>query len=184
LLTDGGYNVGTDASCFSATPPTADVASPAAAELTSLGNFGGPTQTVEPTAGNPAVPATGTPSFTQADYADFTLCPTTDQRGQASSAACDAGSVQGVYAPQTSANPTTGPAGYWLVGANGSVFDGSLPGRGITPAAPVVGITAAPGGGYWLMGADGGVFAFGGAPFDGSLPGEGTAVSNITAMAP
>ncbi|MHB1891127.1 MAG: serine hydrolase, partial [Acidimicrobiales bacterium] len=69
---------------------------------------------------------------------------------------------------------------YWLAGADGGVyafdapFHGSLPGLGVTPAAPVVGIAADPGtaagstaGGYWLAGVDGGVYAFD-APFHGS----------------
>jgi hypothetical protein len=68
-----------------------------------------------------------------------------------------------------------GATGYWLVGADGGVFafgtapfDGSLPGIGVTPVAPITGMAAAPRGGYWLVGADGGVFAFGGAGFHGS----------------
>ena len=73
----------------------------------------------------------------------------------------------------------------WFVGIDGGVFTpevltgqglgspspffGSLPGLGIVPGAPVVGIAATPdGGGYWLIGADGGVFAFGDAHFFGS----------------
>ncbi len=70
--------------------------------------------------------------------------------------------------------------GYWLAQAGGGVFAfgdagfyGSLPGLGVTPAAPVVGIASTPDGkGYWLVGADGGVFAFGDASFYGSLPGD------------
>lgn len=84
-----------------------------------------------------------------------------------------------------SAPPTTGAAGYALVGADGGVFVfdrpgasggfyGSLPGIGVRPAKPIVGIVAAAGGnGYYLVGSDGGVFAFGDAPFYGSLPGMG-----------
>ena len=75
----------------------------------------------------------------------------------------------------------------WLVGNDGGVFApqvfafhvqvptvqapfyGSLPGLGVIPKAPIVGISASPdGGGYWLLGADGGVFAFGDAVFHGS----------------
>jgi len=73
----------------------------------------------------------------------------------------------------------------WLVGIDGGVFApgvqtaqgvvppspffGSLPGLGVDPASPIVGIAATPdGGGYWLVGADGGVFAFGDAIFHGS----------------
>ena len=72
--------------------------------------------------------------------------------------------------------PTPDGKGYWLAQAGGGVYSfgnagffGSVPGLGITPAAPIVGMAAtADGRGYWLVGADGGVFAFGDAPFDGS----------------
>jgi hypothetical protein len=84
---------------------------------------------------------------------------------------------------------TVSPTGgnVWTVGDDGGVFAasinpnginqapplapfyGSLPGLGITPAAPIVGISATPDGrGYWLVGEDGGVFAFGDAVFHGS----------------
>ena len=77
--------------------------------------------------------------------------------------------------------PTPDGDGYWLAQAGGGVysygdakFEGSLPGLGFVPAAPIVGIAASPGGGgYWLVAADGGVFAFGDAKFEGSLPGLG-----------
>jgi len=76
----------------------------------------------------------------------------------------------------------------WLVGIDGGVFApeietdqglvspspffGSLPGLGVIPAAPIVGIASSPAGdGYWLVGADGGVFAFGDAHFFGSAAG-------------
>jgi hypothetical protein len=62
-----------------------------------------------------------------------------------------------------------------ILGMNGSPelplapFYGSLPSLGVTPAAPIVGISATSDGrGYWLVGADGGVFAFGDAVFYGS----------------
>ncbi len=76
---------------------------------------------------------------------------------------------------------TYGSSGYDLVGADGGTFAfgdahnyGSLPGLGITPAKPIVGIATTPdSGGYWLVGADGGTFAFGDAHNYGSLPGRG-----------
>lgn len=66
--------------------------------------------------------------------------------------------------------------GYWEVGSDGGVFAvgdagfyGSLPGVGVTPAAPIVAMARTPdGAGYWLVGADGGVFTFGDAGFYGS----------------
>jgi hypothetical protein len=69
----------------------------------------------------------------------------------------------------------TGDGG-WQVGLDGGVFafgkapfEGSLPGIGVTPNAPIVAITRTPdGNGYWLLGSDGGVFAFGDAGFYGS----------------
>jgi hypothetical protein len=51
---------------------------------------------------------------------------------------------------------------------------GSLPGLGVVPRAPIIGITATPDRkGYWLVGADGGVFAFGDAGFYGSAGASG-----------
>ncbi|MHB1503946.1 MAG: fibronectin type III domain-containing protein [Acidimicrobiales bacterium] len=73
------------------------------------------------------------------------------------------------------------PGGYWLASSQGRVYafgaakrgGGSLPGIGVVPAAPVVGIASTPDGhGYWLAGADGGVFSFGTARFFGSIPGS------------
>ncbi len=72
--------------------------------------------------------------------------------------------------------PTPDGKGYWLAQAGGGVYSfgsagffGSVPGLGIAPAAPIVGMAAtADGRGYWLVGADGGVYAFGDASFAGS----------------
>ncbi len=79
----------------------------------------------------------------------------------------------------TAMAPSPDGNGYWLAQAQGGVFSygdarfyGSLPGEGLTPAAPITAMAAAPGGGYWLVGADGGVFSFGKARFYGSLPAE------------
>ena len=73
-ITDHGYNVSDDATCRLGAM-TSVSSSAAAEDLGALGNNGGPTETILPTAGNPAInliPTTGT-----------TLCPTTDQRGLA-----------------------------------------------------------------------------------------------------
>ncbi len=68
-------------------------------------------------------------------------------------------------------------AGYWLVAADGGVFNfgaagffGSMGGK--TLNAPVVGLAATPSGnGYWLVAADGGIFSFGDARYFGSMGG-------------
>jgi parallel beta-helix repeat protein len=75
---------------------------------------------------------------------------------------------------------TSAPAGkgYWLVAADGGVFNfgdagfyGSMGGKPLN--APVVGIAPTPDGhGYWLVAADGGVFNFGTAGFYGSMGGK------------
>jgi hypothetical protein len=73
---------------------------------------------------------------------------------------------------------TADGSGTWQVGLDGSVVTtgdahsyGSLPGDGISPAAPITAIAATPDkGGYWLLGSDGGVFSFGDASYFGSAP--------------
>jgi hypothetical protein len=68
--------------------------------------------------------------------------------------------------------------GYWLVGADGGIFNfgdaGFLGSEGNKQLnAPMVGITAtSTGNGYWLVGADGGIFNFGDAGFLGSEGGS------------
>lgn len=86
-------------------------------------------------------------------------------------------------APIVGGAPTANGKGYWLVAADGGVFNfgdasfhGSTYTYGITGLsgsrplnAPIVGMVADPeGSGYWLIAADGGIFNFGGAPFYGS----------------
>jgi hypothetical protein len=74
--------------------------------------------------------------------------------------------------------PTPDDQGYWLVGADGGIFDfgdagffGSMGGTHLNE--PIVGLAPTPDGqGYWLVGADGGIFALGDAPFIGSLAGQ------------
>ncbi len=95
------------------------------------------------------------------------------------------GTANGSPTAVTSTVPLTGMAddpstgGYRLTAGDGAVFafdgavfDGSLPGIGVTPVKPVVGIASTPdGGGYWLVASDGGVFTFGDAAFHGSMGG-------------
>ena len=87
----------------------------------------------------------------------------------------------GSSSPTSAAAFTYGFQGYDLVAGDGGTFSfgdahnhGSLPGLGVKPAKPIVGIApTADGNGYWLAGADGGTFAFGDAHSYGSLPGLG-----------
>jgi Peptidase A4 family len=92
-------------------------------------------------------------------------------------------SVTVSYVTPATPPPAGTGSGYDLVGADGGVFvfdppghsggfHGSLPGIGVDPNKPIVGMVATTNGqGYFLVAADGGVFSFGNAPFLGSLPG-------------
>jgi hypothetical protein len=76
-------------------------------------------------------------------------------------------------APIVEITPDAVTGGYWLVGADGGVFDFNAPFFGsagsIPLRQPIVGMEATDdGGGYWLVAADGGVFSYGDAPFSGS----------------
>lgn len=70
-----------------------------------------------------------------------------------------------------------GDQGYWLVAADGNVFDFGCAGHfgdmgSQSLDAPISGMASTPSGkGYWLVGEDGGVFTFGDASFHGSVPG-------------
>ena len=96
---DEGYSVGSDTTCFSATPASTDNASAGAglgSLLGPLANNGGATETVLPLPGNPALAIVPEATSVNLNGASAILCPTTDQRGVASEPgqACDAGSVQ------------------------------------------------------------------------------------------
>jgi hypothetical protein len=101
--------------------------------------------------------------------------------------------AQSAHAPAGSVAIASDPAGgFWVVGANGAVTGfggapsfGSLPGIGISPNLPIVGLVpTSNGGGYTLIGSDGGVFTFGNASYVGSLPGIGVDVDNIVGAVP
>jgi hypothetical protein len=75
--------------------------------------------------------------------------------------------------PESRAAPASGPGGYWLAGADGSVYPSGVPAygslSGSPPVQPITGGAVTPSGtGYWLVGTDGGVFSFGDARFFGS----------------
>jgi len=93
-FTDLGYNVADDTTC--AFTSSTSIRNSMAEDLGPLQNNGGPTQTIEPTAGNPAIGLIPTGTKVTIGSSSLTLCPTTDQRGFASVpvAHCDAGSVQ------------------------------------------------------------------------------------------
>ena len=81
----------------------------------------------------------------------------------------------GLAEPALASGPATpAAAGYWLVGADGGVFNfGSAQFHGSAGSlhlnTPIVGMAATPdGGGYWLVASDGGVFTYGDAMFYGS----------------
>jgi hypothetical protein len=83
-------------------------------------------------------------------------------------------------ASSTGADPAVAAAGsaqgYWLAGADGSVYAfGAAVSLGPVPTGvrrPIAGVATTPSGrGYWLVGADGGVFSFGDARFLGSTGG-------------
>jgi uncharacterized protein YkwD len=74
--------------------------------------------------------------------------------------------------------PIAGPGpGYWLVGADGGIFDFEAPGfygsmGGQPLARPVVSAAPTPDAhGYWMVAGDGGIFSFGDAGFFGSTGG-------------
>ena len=100
------------------------------------------------------------------------------------------GSVVRSSSAIASIQPTPSGRGYWVAGISGAVWSfgdatphGDLPGLGVVPAQPIVGMASPDGGGYWLVGTDGGVFNFGSTPFNGSVP-ERASVDDIVAVAP
>jgi hypothetical protein len=120
--------------------------------------------------------ADGTIAASQADSARLAALPPNAIQCMSST---DLSELANFVPPAPPAPPTPPPpsakSGYWLADASGGVqaygvpFEGSLPGLGVKPAAPIVGVVADPSGkGYWLVGSDGGVYAFGDAKFEGS----------------
>jgi hypothetical protein len=80
-------------------------------------------------------------------------------------------------APIVGITPDAVTGGYWLVGADGGVFDFNAPFLGSAGSLPlrkpVVGLQATDDGdGYWLVASDGGVFSYGDATFSGSEGGR------------
>jgi hypothetical protein len=180
-LTSLGYNLIDDSTC--GTPGTGDIIGQGA-QLGALANNGGPTQTLLPAAGSPAVSAVPAAACSGSGVS-------TDQRGTARGAGaygnCTSGSVEVAQATPPTPPPSYNPNGYRLVADEGGIFDfglnfnGSLANNHLN--APIVGIANSPGpNGYLMVGSDGGVFALGGANFYGGLGGTALA-SPIAAIA-
>jgi hypothetical protein len=129
--------------------------------------------------GATAVTFGGTPakSFTVAAGGDTITAVSPPGKGTVNVAVVGPGGTS----PTSAATQFTyGLQGYDLVGGDGGIFSygdaafhGSLPGLGLNPNKPIVGMAATPdGGGYWLVASDGGVFAFGDANYWGSMGGK------------
>jgi hypothetical protein len=113
-------------------------------------------------------------------YRFVSICSSAPQPTLEQSAVYPFGASPAPGAPILSNRPLVGAAndpngsGYWLVAADGGVFDfGDARFYGSTGDIhlnqPVVGMAATPDGhGYWLVAADGGIFDFGDAKFYGS----------------
>ena len=169
-ITSAGYNLIDDSTC--GTPAATDIIGKSA-QLGTLANNGGPTQTELPASSSPAVGAVPSATCSSSGVR-------TDQRGVARGAgangSCTIGAVE-VAAATPPAPPSYNPNGYRLVADEGGIFDfglnfnGSLANNKLN--APIVGLANSPGpNGYVMVGSDGGVFAEGGANFYGSLGGQ------------
>jgi hypothetical protein len=90
---DLGYNIGEDRSCLRGT--RGDVAH-GASKLAALADNGGPSWTMLPLKGSPALGAVPYGTTLRLGHGRVTLCPTTDQRGVKSTSGrpCDSGAVQ------------------------------------------------------------------------------------------
>lgn len=92
--------------------------------------------------------------------------------------AADHGEPSPVPSEAVAVEAGAGGAGYWIAGADGSVFGfGAVDYFGSMGAhrlrAPIADMASTPsGGGYWLAGADGSVFGFGDAQYAGSMGGQ------------
>jgi hypothetical protein len=96
--TDGGYEVGADATCFNGGTGDVNAGSAGTLQLGSLADNGGATKTMAVPAGSPEVgiiPSGTTPSL---NGQSVSLCPGTDQRGAArpggGKTKCDAGAFE------------------------------------------------------------------------------------------
>ena len=117
IITDGGHNISSDASCNFTAPGSLNNTDPV---LGPLADYGGPTPTMALLAGSPAI-----------DAADTSSCPATDQRGitRPFGAGCDIGAFES-SPPYTILGQVTGyitsPDGIQLAaGSSSNWIDGS-----------------------------------------------------------
>ena len=89
IVADDGYNIDDDGTCgLTATTSLSDT--PAGLDPSGLQNNGGPTQTILPATGSPAIGAVPTGTTLNG----VQVCPRTDQRGVASIGNCTIGAVE------------------------------------------------------------------------------------------
>ena len=113
---DEGYNVASDETCLNGGSGDVDYNGSLTRWLSPLGDYGGPTETMPPLTGAPAIGLVSNSASVTINGSSVALCPTTDQRGEASAPghACDAGAVQGggtlfAYAIATTSGLTSCP---------------------------------------------------------------------------
>ena len=106
-MTDNGYNlIGNTTGCF--TTVTTDITNTSAV-LGPLASNGGPTETLLPQVGSPAINAIPTSTCESAQFLDSST--PTDQRGisRPQGGACEIGSVEVAAPVITKFSPTSGP---------------------------------------------------------------------------
>jgi hypothetical protein len=122
---DEGYNVSSDDTCLAGGPSDIDNGSSLSGVLGPLSNNGGPTATILPLVGNPAIGVVPDPTSVTLNGTPAPLCPTSDERAVASlaDAPCNAGAVQYVLPmaqdqtdQATEGTPLNEPAGSLLAG--------------------------------------------------------------------
>ncbi len=108
---DQGYNAATDFTCVNAGPDDVLTGSAALLDLGPLASNGGPTQTIKPQPGSPALGIIPNDTLVSLPGGTQWVCPVTDQRGYYTSlSTCDAGAVQTTgHAPVKLADSTPTP---------------------------------------------------------------------------
>ncbi|HUD68743.1 MAG TPA: choice-of-anchor Q domain-containing protein, partial [Acidimicrobiales bacterium] len=128
-VTSVGYNLTDNGTCGFTSATDVTVA-PAAVGLGALGNNGGPTQTILPAAGSPAIGVIPNPTTLNG----VNVCPRTDQRGVASvpGANCTIGAVEVAATATVHVTATPSPATLGNV-----TYHVTVSGAGATPTGSV-----------------------------------------------